>query len=49
MKLLMGFSGFESTKGQKVAGTDVSASDVRKKKRKFRQFLKLGNRGGFKE
>jgi U4/U6.U5 tri-snRNP-associated protein 3 len=37
MRKLMGLSGFDSTKGKKVPGTDLSATDVRRKPRKYMQ------------
>ena len=39
MAKMMGFSLFTSTKGEKVHGTDLSAVDVRRKRRKFKQFM----------
>lgn len=44
MMALMGFGGFDSTKGKKVAGADVSGVDI-KKQRKHRQYM--NRRGGF--
>lgn len=44
MQAMMGFSGFGSTKGKKVAGNDVSG--VRKeKKSEYRQYM--NRQGGF--
>lgn len=38
MKMLLGFEGFDSTKGKKVEGNDVSG--VRKiKQREYRQYM----------
>lgn len=39
MRKMMGIGGFDSTKGKHVAGTDVSGTDVRPKKRRYRQVL----------
>ncbi|KAF9572444.1 Myotubularin- protein 14 [Mortierella alpina] len=44
MMALMGFGGFDSTKGKKVAGADVSGADI-KKQRQYRQYM--NRRGGF--
>ncbi|KAJ3045547.1 hypothetical protein HDV00_009204 [Rhizophlyctis rosea] len=44
MQALMGFGGFDSTKGKKVAGTDVSAVAVNKQ-RTYRQYM--NRRRGF--
>lgn len=41
---LMGFSGFDSTKGKHVPGADVSAADI-KKIRQYRQYM--NRKGGF--
>ncbi|KAF9978190.1 hypothetical protein BGZ73_003371 [Actinomortierella ambigua] len=38
MMALMGFGGFDSTKGKKVAGNDVSGANI-KKKRQIRQYM----------
>ena len=39
MRIMMGFGGFDSTKGKKVAGTKVGVASVAPKQRKFRQFM----------
>ncbi|KAF9199818.1 hypothetical protein BGZ49_010014 [Haplosporangium sp. Z 27] len=44
MMALMGFGGFDSTKGKKVPGADVSGADI-KKQRQYRQYM--NRRGGF--
>lgn len=44
MMKLMGFGGFESTKGKKVPGNDVSGVHVIQK-RKYRQYM--NRKGGF--
>ena len=44
MMKLMGFGGFDTTKGKKVAGTDVSGAKIRKPI-KYRQYM--NRRGGF--
>ncbi|KAF9932892.1 hypothetical protein FBU30_007051 [Linnemannia zychae] len=44
MMAMMGFGGFDSTKGKKVAGADVSGVDI-KKQRQYRQYM--NRRGGF--
>ncbi|KAF9426704.1 U4/U6.U5 small nuclear ribonucleoprotein [Podila epigama] len=44
MMALMGFGGFDSTKGKKVAGADVSGADI-KQQRTYRQYM--NRRGGF--
>ncbi|KAI9028317.1 hypothetical protein CLU79DRAFT_738765 [Phycomyces nitens] len=44
MMKLMGFGGFETTKNKHVAGTDVSAANIRKPI-KYRQYM--NRRGGF--
>lgn len=44
MMKLMGFGGFDSTKGKHVAGNDVSAVNVLQK-RKYRQYM--NRKGGF--
>ncbi|KAG0001166.1 U4/U6.U5 small nuclear ribonucleoprotein, partial [Modicella reniformis] len=44
MMVLMGFGGFDSTKGKHVAGADVSGADI-KKQRQYRQYM--NRRGGF--
>jgi len=44
MMKLMGFSGFDTTKGKHVPGTDASASNI-VQKRKYRQYM--NRRGGF--
>ncbi|KAJ1813774.1 U4/U6.U5 small nuclear ribonucleoprotein [Coemansia sp. RSA 2599] len=44
MKTLLGFGGFDSTKGKKVAGNEVGVANV-KKQRKFRQYM--NRKGGF--
>ncbi|KAI7825276.1 hypothetical protein BC939DRAFT_396027 [Gamsiella multidivaricata] len=44
MMALMGFGGFDSTKGKHVAGADVSGADI-KKQRQYRQYM--NRRGGF--
>ncbi|OUM70433.1 hypothetical protein PIROE2DRAFT_37289, partial [Piromyces sp. E2] len=44
MMAIMGFGGFDSTKGKHVPGTDVSAVNI-KKKRQYRQYM--NRRGGF--
>ncbi|KAG0215125.1 U4/U6.U5 small nuclear ribonucleoprotein [Mortierella sp. GBA30] len=44
MMALMGFGDFDSTKGKKVAGADVSGADI-KKQRQYRQYM--NRRGGF--
>ncbi|KAF9912952.1 U4/U6.U5 small nuclear ribonucleoprotein [Linnemannia zychae] len=44
MMATMGFGGFDSTKGKKVAGADVSGVDI-KKQRQYRQYM--NRRGGF--
>jgi U4/U6.U5 tri-snRNP-associated protein 3 len=44
MMRLMGFGGFETTKNKKVAGADVSAVKI-EKKRTYRQYM--NRRGGF--
>lgn len=41
---VMGFSSFDTTKGKKVEGNDVSAANIAKK-RKYRQYM--NRRGGF--
>ncbi|KAG0268700.1 hypothetical protein DFQ27_005940 [Actinomortierella ambigua] len=38
MMALMGFGGFDSTKGKKVSGNDVSGVNI-KKKRQIRQYM----------
>jgi U4/U6.U5 tri-snRNP-associated protein 3 len=44
MMKLMGFGGFESTKGKHVPGADASGANV-KKQAKYRQYM--NRRGGF--
>ncbi|ORX72253.1 DUF1777-domain-containing protein [Linderina pennispora] len=44
MMALMGFGGFDSTKGKSVAGNSDGAANV-KKQRKFRQYM--NRKGGF--
>ncbi|KAI9345529.1 U4/U6.U5 small nuclear ribonucleoprotein 27 kDa protein, partial [Obelidium mucronatum] len=44
MQKMLGFGGFETTKNKKVAGTDVSAVNI-EKKRTYRQYM--NRRGGF--
>ncbi|KAJ2382915.1 U4/U6.U5 small nuclear ribonucleoprotein, partial [Coemansia sp. RSA 2559] len=44
MSALMGFSGFDTTKGKHVNGNDVGSANV-KKQRKFRQYM--NRKGGF--
>ncbi|GFN90568.1 U4/u6.u5 small nuclear ribonucleoprotein 27 kda protein [Plakobranchus ocellatus] len=44
MMKLMGFANFDTTKGKKVAGNDVSAVNLQRK-RKYRQYM--NRRGGF--
>ena len=44
MMKLMGFGGFDSTKGKHVAGADMSGANV-KKQPKYRQYM--NRRGGF--
>ncbi|KAF9100271.1 hypothetical protein BGX29_009300 [Mortierella sp. GBA35] len=44
MMAMMGFGGFDSTKGKKVAGADVSGVDI-KQQRQYRQYM--NRRGGF--
>ncbi|KAL0094721.1 hypothetical protein F4703DRAFT_1721383, partial [Phycomyces blakesleeanus] len=44
MMKLMGFGGFDTTKNKHVAGTDVSAANIRKPI-KYRQYM--NRRGGF--
>ncbi|KAI8985825.1 hypothetical protein BDB01DRAFT_721084, partial [Pilobolus umbonatus] len=44
MRKLMGFAGFDTTKGKKVAGADVSGAKIRKPI-KYRQYM--NRRGGF--
>lgn len=44
MMKLMGFGGFETTKGKHVAGADMSGANV-KKQPKYRQYM--NRRGGF--
>ncbi|RKP25031.1 hypothetical protein SYNPS1DRAFT_16248 [Syncephalis pseudoplumigaleata] len=44
MMAMLGFSGFTTTKGTHVPGTDVSGADVRKP-RTYRQYM--NRRGGF--
>ncbi|ESO08780.1 hypothetical protein HELRODRAFT_168686 [Helobdella robusta] len=44
MRKAMGFSSFDSTKGKKVDGTDISCINV-VQKRKYRQYM--NRRGGF--
>ncbi|KAI8358054.1 hypothetical protein B0O80DRAFT_383117 [Mortierella sp. GBAus27b] len=44
MMAMMGFGGFESTKGKHVTGSDASGSDI-KKQRQYRQYM--NRRGGF--
>jgi hypothetical protein len=36
---VLGFSGFGSTKGQKIEGNEQGAADVQKKRRQYRQYL----------
>ncbi|KAI9020498.1 hypothetical protein DFJ74DRAFT_707543 [Hyaloraphidium curvatum] len=45
MMVLMGFGGFDSTKGKHVVGTDVSAADV-KQQRTYRQYMNRKVRPG---
>ncbi|KAI8321450.1 DUF1777-domain-containing protein, partial [Martensiomyces pterosporus] len=44
MMALMGFGGFDSTKGKGVSGNNAGAVNV-KKQRKFRQYM--NRKGGF--
>ncbi|KAJ1891957.1 U4/U6.U5 small nuclear ribonucleoprotein [Kickxella alabastrina] len=44
MNALLGFGGFDTTKGKKVSGNDIGAANV-KKQRKFRQYM--NRKGGF--
>jgi len=44
MMKLMGFSGFDTTKGKHVPGADTSAVNI-VQKRKYRQYM--NRRGGF--
>lgn len=44
MKKVMGFNHFDTTKGKRVEGCDVSAVNIRTKK-KYRQYM--NRRGGF--
>lgn len=44
MMAMMGFGGFDSTKGKKVAGANVSGADI-KQQRTYRQYM--NRRGGF--
>ncbi|RKP04449.1 hypothetical protein THASP1DRAFT_21111 [Thamnocephalis sphaerospora] len=44
MMAMMGFTGFASTKGEHVAGAEMSGADVRKS-RTYRQYM--NRRGGF--
>jgi len=44
MMKLMGFGGFDTSKGKHVAGNDVSAVNVLQK-RKYRQYM--NRKGGF--
>lgn len=44
MRIMMGFSGFDTTKGKKVEGADVGAVNI-KKRRQYRQYM--NRRGGF--
>ena len=39
MRIMMGFDGFDSTKGKKVADADISAANISKPKRKYKQFM----------
>jgi U4/U6.U5 tri-snRNP-associated protein 3 len=36
---MMGIESFDSTKGKKVPGADLSGTDVRRKPRAFRQIM----------
>merc|ERR1712154_44165 len=44
MMKLMGFANFDTTKGKKVEGTDVSGVNIQRKRR-YRQYM--NRRGGF--
>jgi U4/U6.U5 tri-snRNP-associated protein 3 len=44
MMKLMGFAGFNTTKGKKVEGNDVSGVQLQRKRR-YRQYM--NRRGGF--